>query len=245
MDAETLDKQFQAMEGDTQVQAAANSTQQQKPKRKRASVADLKKQIDELEQDINITVFEAIGTLATRIEAIETNAISDRVHVNQDILERIGALEKGFLADSPPVWGEIDRRLVAMENATGALADAMRQISEGAALWGVRMEECEDMIAGMSKDRPITQEPTTKSEIEFASPPQTPVPIRAWIGDIEAVARVCLNMNDILMVCRALKAAGAMSDDNRIEILQVACRQAGETMTPGLQIRAGITYVEA
>ena len=245
MDAETLDKQFQEMEGDTQVQAAASSTQQQKPKQKRVTTAQLQKELNDIKTDLDEGALSWLGELDSRLNHLEAKMNDVPNTFAADITARIEALEKGSLADACDAWGKIDSRLEAMENATGALADAMRQISEGAALWGVRMEECEDSINDMRTNRVIPDAAPMKPVIEFAKPPESIEATQPVMSELAAVADICLTMNDILMITRALKAAGELDDAGRMHVLRIACGRAGETMTPGLQIRAGIKYVEA
>jgi hypothetical protein len=112
-------------------------------------------------------------------------------------------------------------KLDNQDEAIGALANALQQHLEEAA----------------------AAPPEQEQELEFAQPPAHPEPVTATKGDIESVASVCQSLTDVLMVCRALKAVPNMTDEDRLYILQVACRMAGEPITNGIKIRAGIKYV--
>ena len=115
------------------------------------------------------------------------------------------------------VWDKLDN----LDAAIGALASALRSHLEDVA--------------------PTQPEP--ELELEFAQPPQQPAGGSITKGDIEAVAQVAQSMTDVLMICRALKAMPDIADEDRLYLLQVACRMAGEQVTGGLQIRAGMRNV--
>jgi len=201
MDEQELDKQFQEMEGDTQVQAAEAATTEAPPPKKRPTVAGLKKELDDLKADVEESVLSWLGELATRLDA----------------------LEKGFLADAPPVWSEIDRRLTNQDAAIGALSDALRSHLEEPAA--------------------TPQQPET--EIEFAQPPQQRAGGAVELSSIAAIASVFLTMNDVLMICRALKEVPELTDLERNEILNIAGEISGVEISSGLKIRAGVRNVGA
>jgi len=117
------------------------------------------------------------------------------------------------------VWDKLDNQ----DAAIGALANALRSHIEKAA----------------------ATPPEPAQELEFAQPTQQMAGGSIAKGDIEAVAQVAQSMTDVLMICRALKAMPDLTDDDRLYLLQVACRMAGEQVTGGLQIRAGMRNVEA
>ena len=240
MDPEELDKQIEKMKDDEQVWAAAAGVPPAPPVRRRTTMADLKKQIETLEHDLNAVLLRRDAWLDDRLKALETGSLSDRADGAADIGKRIDALEKGFLADAPPAWGEIDRRLTATETATGTLADAIRDRIEAMALYSVRMEEIEDMLMSSTLDTRDREESAEHQELEFAPPP-TPTPTQpAQAGDIAMIANVCLTMNDVLMICRALKKSPTLSDMDKTAILNIACNSADVPPTYGMQVRAGV-----
>jgi len=265
MDSEALDKQFQAMEGNKQVQATAGNVPPAPPIRRRITTAQLQKEIDQIRTEPLVRLAEWCSELASRIDAIEkatepktTRATADlkkQIDVIEEILndnilqwlrnhdEQIGALEDAPTKLQPSFVPDINARMEAIENATGTLAGAVRQIAEGDALWELRLEAAEEAIASLRAAPARLAEVSAPSEIEFAKPPEIIEEAQTQLYDLAAVADICLTMNDILMITRALKDAGDLSDGDRITILQVACRRAGEAMTPGLQIRAGVKYV--
>ena len=56
---------------------------------------------------------------ATPIE----NRATDMMKMLMDTRKQVGTLEKGFLADAPAVWGEIDSRLSMLERGMAILQD--------------------------------------------------------------------------------------------------------------------------
>lgn len=201
MDEKELDTQFQALESDTQVQAAETSTPPPPPVRKRLTVADLKKELDELKADVDESVIGWLGELAVRLETLETTTAT----LNRTLL------------------GDVKTRLDTTETGIGRLSDALRSL----------LEEATD------------QQQPPEHEIEFAQPPQQRAGGTVDVSGIAAIANVCLSMVDVLMVTRALKEVPELSDDERNEILDIACRSSGVIIAPGLQIRAGVMNVEA
>jgi len=136
---------------------------------------------------------------------------------------RLEKIEEGSLSDRTDVAADISARLDNQDAAIGALADALRS-------------HLEELAA-------TPQPPET--ELEFAQPPQQRAGGQANVCDIAAVASVCLTMNDVLMICRALKEIPELTDTERIKIVSLACRSSGVFITPGLQIRAGVKFTGA
>jgi len=218
MDPEVPDEQFKKMEGDSHVQAAAAATPPAPPVRRRVTTAQVKKDLSDLESYIENEVLAWCGQLDTRLDKIEHEEEPQIKQALAYLQKQIERLEKTQNTDTPTSGGEIDRRLLAIEGATAALADAVRAI-----------------IADVQDLQP---EPT--EEIVFAKPPTTTPDQLSLVGDITAVATVCLTMNDVLMITRALANAKDLSDLQRVEILKIACRSAGVEITTGLQTRAGV-----
>jgi len=209
-------------------------------KKKRVTVADLSARIDEIETAINDTVLDEMVALADRVQA----------------------LEKGLLADAPPVWGEINKRLTALEktiaekpdsavtnvtdrlaeleNATGTLAKAMRAISEGIADWGSRMEEAEDMIHNLQVAVSDLQERSDSSIPEHTAHQPTPAGGRADAEALKAIASVATMMGDVLMLTRVLAADQKLTDEERRQIISIACEAAGVEYSENLLTRAGV-----
>lgn len=223
MDEEELSKQFKAMESNRKVKEAAGSTPPPPPTRKRTTIADLKKELEELRRDIDKDILTWIGELDVRLEGLEATTATHNKTLLSDVKNRLDALENAPTHLQPSFVPDITARMEMLENAIATLADAIKEIAADDA----------------------APPPAAAEEIEFAAPPQQPAGEPIHAADIETVAAVAKNMTDVLMICRALAAATNTSDAERIRILDYACTRAKVLVTPGLQIRAGIRYVEA
>jgi len=240
MDPEELNKQFKEMESDSHVQAAAAGVPPVPPVRRRITTAQLKKDLDDLESYIENEVLAWCGQLDSRLDKIEheeeprtTQALAylqtqvDALDKSMEILSgNNSALMKSYLAlqeemeqtTSPEATADITNRLDTLEMATRVLADAIRDAVESA--------------------EPAT--PAEPARREFDKQPIPMPELQAQPGDIAAVASVCVSMNDVLMITRALKESRSLSDMERNEILNIACQSADVQVTHGLQIRAGV-----
>ena len=228
---------------------------------------DLAKRLDELNlEDIN-KALEWCGELDVRLETLEEKTAAHNKTLLSDVKTRLAALEKGFLADAPPVWGEIDRRitalekaakdkpdsavtnvtdrLFALENATGALADAVKEIVAGVKDWELRMEMAEDSIHSLQE---------SCNRIANLAAHTEPVPLPRPIPEqekhidpdaLKAIAAVAQNMGDVLSMTRVLQTAGGLSDDEKRQIVSIACQAAGVPYSENLLVRAGVRHFEA
>ena len=201
MDEQELDKQFQAMESDKQVKAAAAASPPAAPIRRRMTVRDVKKELDGMKTDMEENVLSWLGELAVRLDKLEGAGVENL----------------------PEFVPDINARLDNQDAAIGALADALRSRPEEVA----------------------ATPPTPQTEIEFAQPPQQTAGGQTRAGDITSVASVCQSMGDVLMICRALKADTGTTNQERNDILAIACRSSGVILAPGLQIRAGVKFTGA
>lgn len=245
MDENELDQQFQALESDTQVQAAETGTPPPPPVRRRITSAQVKKELDELKADIDKDVLDWLGQLDIKLEGLEATTATHNKTLLGDVKTRLDILDKGIVTlqgnqselmkayqalqrdvDGIPATPEptdLNLRMVSIEEATATLADAVRSLA---------------------KDAAATPQPAA-AELEFAQPPEVTVGELATKGDIAAMASVCLTMTDVLMICRLLKLKQSLSDGDRTYLLSIASRAAGVPLSPGLQIRAGVQNVEA
>jgi len=153
-----------------------------------------------------------------------------KADIDNDILGWLGELairlektEEGTAKHNEALLSDVKMRLDILDQAVMRLSDALPTI-------GTAIAE-------------LQQPPET--EIEFAQPPQPTAGGQVWGSDIEAVASTCLTMNDVLMICRALKDAPEIPDKDKTQILNTACRSSGVILTPGLQIRAGVKFTGA
>lgn len=218
MKAEELDEQFQAMESDSQVKAAAAGTPPAPPVRRRITTAQVKKELDRITATELPDICNWVGELDSRLDKLESVRPENLTSFVSDTTERIEKIEAGSLSDRADVAADISLRLDAIENATGALAGVMRSI----------VDDVERL------------QPAKAEEIEFAKPPEAIHDQPVQTADIAAVASVCLTMNDVLMITRALKDTQDLSEMERVNILNIACRSAGVECTHGMRIRAGI-----
>lgn len=62
---------------------------------------------------------------------------------------------------------------------------------------------------------------------------------------LETIADSCIVMNDILLLCKAMKKVPELTDQTRIALLDLAGRRAGIEIQPGMQVRAGIKMIVA
>ncbi len=218
MNPEELDKQFEAVDFDKSGNVIPPGSPPAAARKKRVTVADLMKLINELEELINTDIFNWMEKLDTRTNHLET--LTNEMHPDfpKGVTSRLDKIEHELLPQSKQgakfVWDRID----TLEAAIGALANAFRQHL--------------DDISG--------EQPAAAQEIEFATPPEPPAAVSIRAGDIVAVASVCVSMGDVLMICRALRESPSMDAMDKNEILNIACTAAGVQPTHGLQIRAGV-----
>jgi len=192
-------------------------------RKKRTTVADLEKDLNEIRTDSLAGLLNWCGELDARLDKLDGNTPGNMPTIVADLNDRLDMLESTVGSGELQLRLGAEQRIEALETATGALADALRSHIEEAA-------------------NPLQE---LKPELEFATPPAQPAGGRATAGDIEAVASVCLTMNDVLTICRALKDMPDLPDQEKIRILNLACRTAGVPDTQGLRIRAGISATEA
>ncbi|NIA09216.1 MAG: hypothetical protein GWP10_05640 [Nitrospiraceae bacterium] len=238
-----------------------------KPKSKRTTIADLKKDLQEVEKVIGEDILEKLVDHEVRLEKIETGSLSNREDVAADIAARLSALEEGMtilqgnqstlmkqyieqqkrLDEEKPDGAvtNVTDRLTALEDATGALADAVREIAAGVADWGTRMEDAEDSIRSLIGRREYTQESATHT-----GPVPLPRPIpeagkRVDLAALKAIAQVAQTMSDVLHMTRALKASSELNDQERREIISIACIAADVPYADNLLARAGVRSFEA
>lgn len=188
---------------------------------KRATVASLKKELDEFKQDINNDVLSWIGELDIRLEGLETTTATHNGALLGDVKTRLDIIEKEQLSDRQNVAADIADRLDAVEGATGTIADVIRS-----------------HIADTEATPPMAA-----ATAGFAMPPpQTEETIQAG-SSMQAIAAKCQTMNDVLMICRAMQGDQTLTDDERKAILKTATTAASVQTTSGLQIRSGVRNI--
>jgi hypothetical protein len=242
MDKQELDEQFQKMEGDKQVQAAAAGTPPEPEKKKRITVAELNTTMNELMELVNTDVFDWLEKLNTKVQHFENAEAEKPDTLPESVIRRFEKMEKGIAIllenqnsllnaytsisediaslPSPATTKDIAARLDTLESVTDAIADALRQHPEAAQ----------------------PGEPAATQEMKFAEPPQQTADGQIEPSSITAVASVCQTMTDVLMICRALEKTPGLTDAERNGILDIACRSSGVILAPGLQIRAGVKF---
>lgn len=221
MDEGELDKQFQEMEGDKQVQAAAAGTPEAPTVAKRATVASVKKDLDELRQDVERDVLDWLGQLDVRLEDAEKRTIKHNETLLGDVKARLDIIEKGEPKTIIEVADNTIHRIETLEEATGAIADALR--------YHIKYAEAKP--------------PEAAAAAEYGKTPTQPEePVKIGF-DLQAVAAKCQTMTDVLMICRALKDDPTLTDAERNNLLKIATGAAGVQFAQGLQIRAGVRNV--
>lgn len=218
MNPEELDKQFEAVDFDKSGNVIPPGSPPAAARKKRVTVADLMKLVNELEELINTDIFNWMEKLDTRTNHLET--LSNEMHPDfpKGVTSRLDKIESVGLENLPSFISDSTERFQKLEYAVGAMADIMQ----------TQIHEAE------------SQQPAAAQEIEFAKPPEQESEPSVHISDLEHIASVCLNMNDVLMICRALRDVKCIYDSEREYILNLATRNAGVQMTSGLRIRAGI-----
>lgn len=192
-------------------------------RKKRVTVADLQKVIQTLELFMDAEIIPAIDAQEIRLHELEEAPTKLQPSFVPDINARMEALEK------------------AIEILSGNQAALLKQYIEQEE----RITEAEDLITSLPTIAMDLQERPEHTELEFAKPPVQKAGPLVRTANIATVASVCLTMNDVLMICRTLKAETDIPDKDKILILNVACRAAGVDDTRGMRIRAGISATEA
>jgi len=186
----------------------------------RPTVAGLKKELDELKADVEESVRSWLGELEIRLEALEKGTAKHNEALLSDVKTRLDILDQGSLSDRADVAADISARLDNQDTAIGALANALRS-------------HLEELAA---------TPPEPAQELEFAQPPQRAYDEQTRTEHIAGMANVCQTMADVLLICRYLKEDPELTDAERTEILNIACRSSGVIIAPGLQIRAGVKF---
>jgi len=192
-------------------------------KKKRVTVADLQKEIDQIREDPIPKLAEWCGELDARLEALEERTAKHSATLLSDVKTRLDVLDK-----STPILSDNQATLLKTHIQ---MQDDLNVIAENVSLM-------QDAIIAL-------QEIPEHTELEFATPPAQPAGRQPLISDIEKVASVCLTMNDVLMICRALKETAGWEDWEKIAILNIACKAAGVDDAISLRIRAGISTTQA
>jgi hypothetical protein len=223
MDEQGPDKEFEATDYDEKDNIKLLPPPVAAKKKHRITVAELNKAINNI-QDVKFPeTLEWLGELATRLDTLEQEEEPRTRQALAYLKTRLDSLDKGSLPDRQNVAEDIADKLDNQDAAIGALADALRS-------------HIKEMAAAPQP---------AETETEFAKPPEQTAGGQASGSAIEAVASVCLNMTDVLMITRALKEIPELTDAKRKEILRIACISSGVINTPGLQIRAGVKFVGA
>ena len=241
--------------------------EEQPAKKKRTTIADLKKDLQEVEQLIDENILDELAAHEVRIEKIEAGSLSNREDVAADIAARLSALEKGTtilqgnqstltnqyieqqkrLDEEKPDGAvtNVTDRLTALENAAGALADAIREIVAGTADWELWREDAKDLIHSMQAAITDMQENAGAPGLDFVVRKTPETNDRLHSHELKAIAQIAQTMNDVLMLTRVLKADKNFSDDERREIMSIACKAAGVPYAENLLTRAGVKHFSA
>ena len=214
-------------------------------KKKRTTIADLKRDLQEVEKVVGEDILEGLADHEVRIGDLEKAVKEKPDSAVTNVTDRLTALEDvtGNLLQN--TMHDHDKRLTALENATGALADAVRDIAAGDADWGTRMEDAEDSIHSLQAAISDMQESATHTEPVPLPRPVQESPGQAYLATLKAIAQQSQNMGDVLHMTRVLQAAGELSDDQKRQIMSIACMAAGVDYAENLLRRAGVRSFEA
>lgn len=218
MAGERLETQEAEVHHGEEAQAAEAEHQKVPTVAKRATVASLKKEIDDIRDTKIHDILEWLGELDIRLEEVEKRTATHNEALLGDVKTRLDIVEKGEQKTIIEVADDVAARLEAVEAATGTIADVMRS-----------------HIADMA-----TTPPAAAAAAESTRAPVQqiePVPIGS---DTQTIAAKCQTMTDVLMICRALQDDPTLTDADRDRVVNVACQAAGVPITHGLQIRAGV-----
>jgi len=162
------------------------------------------------------TTVAELQTVLTDMETFLDEGIIPAIDAHEAMLQE---LKDAPTKLQPAAAPDINARMDTLESALVQLAREIKTLWEG------------------TPDIPEPPEP----EIQFDRRPEPPIRWELQAANLATVASVCLTMNDVLMICRAMKKAPDIPDKDKIHILNIACRTAGMDDTIGLRIRAGIS----
>jgi len=164
-----------------------------------------------------------VPDINARMEELERNAISNRVHVNKDILDRLDVADKS---------------LEILHENQASLMKVHLQMQDDFNVIVTNNTEMQDAIIALQEGE-TAEAPEPHTMANWVQPKST----RA--EEIASLARVCVSMSDVLMICRYLKADPQIPEEERIETLHVACQRAGVAVSAGMKARAGVKFIEA
>jgi hypothetical protein len=244
----------------------AQEPKEQKP-RKRATIASLGADFKTLESFMDEEIIPAIELiedrvnkliagikqtplvetpmLQARLEALEAGGQRTVIEVADNVEARIQALESVGLENLPSFISDTTERLDMLDKSTEILH------GNQAALMKVHLQMQEDLNVTISSVNTIHNAVVEMQEAETEEAPEPHV-MTDWIKPeptrtehVASLAKVCVSMSDVLLICRYLKADPEMAEEERIEILHVACQRAGVPVSAGMKARAGVKFIEA
>lgn len=212
---------------------------------KKLTMKGLKLELNDLSGFIEDDVLGKLVELANAIEAHNKAfvIVSNNLDAIQQSVDLIATAHKE--ANTLDTLTEMATDINALQEAQGVLSRNQTLLQEGMFILSgdvmkanpptpapplVTMDAPEEIIEQIPEEIPEPE------EIQFGTP-QHPV--------LEAIADSCIVMNDILLLCKAMKKVPELVDQSRIALLDLAGRRAGIQITPGMQIRAGVKMVVA
>jgi len=200
-----------------------NEAAKQAAELKKLSMKGLKLELDDL---TNFIEEEILGKLVEITNAVEAhNEAFKIVSSNQAALQQSIDLLAGEIMEiqtRTPQAGE--------KSHDKAIRESVEELIQ------VRKAEPEPEPPHLEYPEPVPQEDSYKEDLIFGQHQHVV---------LETIADSCIVMNDILLLCKAMKKVPELTDQTRIALLDLAGRRAGIQITPGMQVRAGVKMIVA
>lgn len=221
----------------------AQEPKEQKP-RKRTTITSLKADFKTLESFMDEEIIPAIELIEDRVNKIIAGAKQTPLVETPMLEARLQELENAPTSLSPSFVPDINARMETLEASTEILAGNQATMTK------VHLQMQEDLNVIANNTNLMQDAIIALQEAETTEAPE-PHTLEDWIkpepaktGHIENMARACVSMSDVLMICRYLKANPEIPEEERIEAVHTACQQAGVPVSAGMKARAGVKFIE-
>lgn len=213
--------------------------------KKRTTITSLKADFKTLESFMDEEIIPAIELIEDRVNKLIAG-MKQTPLVETPMLEaRLEALEAGGQRTVVEVANSVEMRLHTLEEEIPTLAGNQelfvkvhKQMQEDINVIAENNSLMQDAIIALQEGE-TTEAPEPRTMDDWIKPEP------AKTGHIENMARACVSMSDVLMICRYLKANPEIPEEERIETVHTACQRAGVPVSAGMKARAGVKYIEA
>jgi len=199
----------------------AQEPEKKEPK-KRTTITSLKGDFKTLESFMDEEIIPAIELIEDRLNSVIEKLKQTPIMETPMLEQRLQRLEESTTMHNDTLLSDVKARLEMQDdlnviiNNTSTMQDAI-----------IALQETE------------TAEPSEPRTMAELIQPETTRTER--IADL---AKACISMSDALLICRYLKADPNIPEEERIEILHIACQRAGVPVSAGMKARAGVKYME-